>query len=146
MKNRNIIKFLSFAMIVWYVLCVMGFDIHTCRHSGKTYMVSLVAATECADIHPDMQCNVHSADCHCDDVCKDGCCSDDIKVLSLTGTERNQDSTVTDVLQCSQACFLPHDEASAEAFFYGNFYYRYQDLLIPDSLPDILASYSIFRI
>ena len=89
-------RILSFAVMVMYVFTVIGFDVHMSSESGKAYFEPLYAGISCEDIHPDHPCH------HCGDHCcgvhdcdggEDGCledevcCSDNIGVLTLTGTD-----------------------------------------------------------
>lgn len=90
MSKERIIRTFAAFFAVWYLICVVGFDIHTCRHSGESSVVSLVTGISCADIHPG-HCGgccggTHQDACHNPD-CISGqeCCSNDIMFLDVTG-------------------------------------------------------------
>lgn len=57
-------------MCLVYLAGVVGFDIHTDHHEGRTYVVSLLSDTSCEKIHPDDICHCcehhHHHDAHSD--------------------------------------------------------------------------------
>lgn len=96
------LRFSTLLLVIWYCFSVIGFDIHTCKGSGKSFVSTFINGVTCEDIHPehkcdDVQCcagNHKSNDdccCHNEDDCGDfhivpeSCCSNDYLVLTLTG-------------------------------------------------------------
>ena len=91
---RNVpIRICALALCIWYLVSIIGFGVHTCMGSQRTFVTTFVTGMTCEDIHPEHHCccagGCHSA-CSND---KDGysygtssCCSDDFVVLSVTGT------------------------------------------------------------
>ncbi len=96
------IKFTALVLLLWYCLSIIGFDIHTCRENGRSFVATFVDGMTCEEIHPEHSCE-HISCCSMahDDCCKHdcegisapSCCSDQYQVLALTGTnisESNQ--------------------------------------------------------
>ena len=104
MKNV-IIRILSLLVILCYSLSIIGFDVHTCKGSGRSFVVAFFEGMSCEDIHPEHECD-HVSCCadHHDDhsscacgheeshgagevsVYESSCCSNDYHALQLTGT------------------------------------------------------------
>lgn len=90
-----ITKVTAVLLIVWYLMSIIGFGVHTCSGSGRSFVVSFVEGLSCEDIHPEhhcckVSCCSHSQSC-CDEdgsLClkSESCCSSDYQVLALTGT------------------------------------------------------------
>lgn len=51
-------------LVVWYCMSIIGFDVHTCMSSGRTFIVTFAEGMACADVHPESHC------------CSSSCCSD----------------------------------------------------------------------
>lgn len=104
MKNV-VIKYLSGLMAVWYCLSIIGFDMHSCSATGEIFVSSIAAGVTCDDIHPEYMCHEHGGCCghrHIEPCCShhgegtaeevnvaedhQKCCTNDFKVLELTGT------------------------------------------------------------
>lgn len=72
-------------LCVWYLLSVVGLDVHSDNEHGRTYVVSGLTGGNCEAIHPEHHC--HDCD-HADGECLEGeeCCSDSFEaVLSVGG-------------------------------------------------------------
>lgn len=96
---RNVVTYCVAAfMVVWYSLSVIGFDVHTCNGSGKTFIATVIGGTGCDDIHPEHDAPSCSC-CHHEDEAEDDelrtkpCCSDDWQVIVLTGTRNGNDKS-----------------------------------------------------
>ena len=92
-------------LVIWYSLRVIGFDVHTCRDSGESYVVTVLGGTACEDIHPehdikDCPCCHHGHD-SCQEVETDDrtegaevgthpCCTDDWQMIVLTGCKAQE--------------------------------------------------------
>ncbi len=110
MKNLSI-KMFTALLLVWYSMSIIGFDVHTCNGSGRSFVVTFMEGFTCADIHPEHKCDKascctghHEGCCgrqvadHPDCSYGDGvsikaksCCSNDYQVLDLTGTPAAND-------------------------------------------------------
>lgn len=98
------VKIISMLMVLWYCVSIIGFDVHTCNASGRSFVSTLLSGYTCEDIHPEHSCISHGHDCchdhgccsH-DEDCRGGddslesssCCQDNISILSITGLNHN---------------------------------------------------------
>ncbi len=91
--KQVIIKMLAVMLTVWYSMSIIGFDVHTCSGSGRSFVVTFMEGLTCEDIHPEHSCaaapccgNSHEEHC-CDDVSigAKSCCSNDYRALEITG-------------------------------------------------------------
>ena len=114
-----IIKVFAVMLLGWYLAGVIGFGIHTCSGSGKTFIVSFIESTECADIHPEHRCEHHSC-CHHnhEDSKEDDCCSNEYQALDLTGTVLQEDSQSVDFypVGCFHGPAVMHIASADHAF------------------------------
>lgn len=69
MKDR-ILRISSMLLVLWYCFSVIGFDVHTCRASGRSFVATVLNGLSCEDIHPDHVCRTG----HCADV-SHSCCN-----------------------------------------------------------------------
>lgn len=95
---RNAVrKYCSALLALWYCISVIGFDVHTCKGDGHSFLATVISGMDCSDIHPGHECAAeHSHCCHDHDCCSSGsdadeslssdCCTDNYQVLLLTGT------------------------------------------------------------
>lgn len=109
MKRKPFISVISAVVLAMYCIAIVGFDVHTCSHLGRSFVVSLLNGTSCDNIHPESSAHLHAADyCHCHD-CEvaaaeaassqdnhfnsgtytDSCCSDACHFLDITGVDGN---------------------------------------------------------
>lgn len=110
MKRKPVISVIAVFVLVIYSVAIVGFDVHTCSHLGRSFVVSLLKGTSCDDIHPESSEHLYgAAACHCHD-CEvaaaeeasstvsehcfsssytDSCCSDACHFLDLTGVDGN---------------------------------------------------------
>ena len=70
--KRLITKVFAALLVIWYLVGVIGFGVHTCSGSGRSFVVSFVEGTSCADIHSEDMCGQSSCCSH--DHCTDTCC------------------------------------------------------------------------
>lgn len=144
MLRNGIIKVVSLVLAIWYLLCVLGFNVHFCNVSGESVVESLVSGPVQGDVHRgcphDMQPGHHDRE-----LSGKACCTDNIKVLSLTGREEDDNDG------CGPVCghFLAyvtidgiyHQDASAVLLR------RAQDCsIIPDIPDNIFSLFSVWRI
>ncbi len=119
-----IIKILAILLTVWYSMSIIGFDVHTCSGSGRSFVVTFVEGLTCEDIHPEHSCDRTSCCTHSHDNCCSGhaencpepvsgsgmtiaaksCCSNDYQVLTLTGTVVSNNHEHFDECAC---CLCP---------------------------------------
>lgn len=87
---------------VWYLACIVGFDIHMCSSTGENYVSTFINGITCEDIHPEDLAESHaccSGCCGCshhadgdsshDSFSGKPCCSDDYQMLLLTGAGKD---------------------------------------------------------
>ena len=95
-EMRNMfMKISAMLLVVWYSVSIIGFAVHTCSGSGRTFVATVLTGLSCDDIHPEHHCS-HSHCCSESDACcgnedaqtvkKPACCTNDFHVLLLTGT------------------------------------------------------------
>lgn len=101
MKNL-LTKCAAVVLVLWYSLSVIGFDVHTCSGSGKTFIATIISGTGCDDIHPEHNapsckcCQKATAQLEDYDDCDlrtKPCCTDDWQAIALTGVRVNKDET-----------------------------------------------------
>ncbi|MDE6147208.1 MAG: hypothetical protein K2G18_04000 [Bacteroidales bacterium] len=127
---KNIVKkYCSVLLVLWYCVSVIGFDVHTCNGSGRSFLANFISGMSCSEIHPGHVCGIlhyepcghsgccshgsgSSGCCHGEssatDDCADGilacvspdCCSDHYQVLSLTGVHQEDSHRHYDECHC----------------------------------------------
>ena len=165
MKDR-ILRFSALLLVLWYCFSVIGFSIHTCRASDRSFVATFISGLTCADIHPEHKCDKE----HCSDRtvrhCCDGvhhdhgccsmenegtsfeqetCCSNDYLVLSITGNLLDGEeycAEIADVISFPSVSLVP------SVSHQNLFLYKYNH--IPDSGPgvhwDVQSLFNIWRI
>jgi len=94
MKTKSLIaQFCGVVLLVIYVMSLGGINVHTCSHTGDSYVTFLFEGVSCQAIHPSHShehgtccscCDHHEAEEHsCDG--EDDCCSNESHLLLLTG-------------------------------------------------------------
>ncbi len=163
MKNV-IIKILAVLLTVWYSMSIIGFDVHTCSGSGRSFVVTFVKGLTCEDVHPDHECNKasccadkHHEYCSCDSpvhshgsvsVNPESCCSSDYQVLALTGTVSHNDHSHYDECACGNCPCIGFSVCDTPSLFHENEFIAY----IPrpgsgvDSACERQASLRVWRI
>ncbi len=125
MKNV-IIKTLAVLLTVWYSMSVIGFDVHTCSGSGRSFVTTFIGGLACEDIHPEHSCG-HASCCHDsrEDCCSHtgssvkakSCCSNDYRALDLTGTLSSNDHDHSDECSCGICPCVGFPVCEAPALF-----------------------------
>lgn len=112
-----IIKVLAVVMTVWYSMSIIGFDVHTCSGSGRSFVSTFIEGLTCEDIHPEHSCS-HVSCCHAEHetqsccgnhhqedkglvIAAKSCCSNDYQVLQLTGIVPSDDQRGNDFISFS---------------------------------------------
>ncbi len=127
-------------LTVWYSMSVIGFDVHTCSGSGRSFVVTFVKGLTCEDIHPEHHCDKAScctekhgsccsghaedhSDCpFCDgeSIIAKSCCSSDYQVLALTGTVSHNDHGHYDECCCGFCPCTGFPVCETPALFHEN--------------------------
>ena len=95
-----ILRFSALLLVLWYCFSVIGFGVHTCNTSGKSFVATVVSGFSCGDIHPEHNCSDHECHSDCNEchtcachscevrtsVQSESCCTDEYHVLILTGS------------------------------------------------------------
>lgn len=106
MKKGNFIQAVSCIFLCcWYLVSIVGLDIHTDHHDNRTYVVSLLSGISCENIHPEDECGCE--DCDHDD------CEDESDCLAITGSGNSlqQSVPVPAVMICE--AIIPESSVSA---------------------------------
>lgn len=124
-----ITKVFAALLVGWYLMGVIGFGVHTCSGSGKSFVVAFYEEMTCEEIHPEHghvhDCCAHHhhaqsetadhGDCHfCDgmSISAKSCCSNDYMVLDVAGAIFQDDSRSNDeqpLLHASGICEMTCD-------------------------------------
>lgn len=101
--KHGYMKFTALLLTLWYLISVIGFDVHVCKGSARSFITTFMST--CKDIHPGHDClpmlcshHVYDIAAHegagcCHSSCShsgeaytsDTCCTDSYQVLILTG-------------------------------------------------------------
>ena len=103
--KKLMMKISAMLLVVWYCMSIIGFDVHTCKGSGQTFVVTFAESNSCADIHPEHHCcKSHAVESHCcqsEDHCCDlehsaldvqKCCSNEYQMILLSGCRSSVES------------------------------------------------------
>ena len=83
------VKISALALVLWYMISIIGFGVHTCGASQRSFLTSFVTGMTCEDVHSseshdcdgDHCCSHHHEDeADCED------CEDEYMNLEVTGT------------------------------------------------------------
>ncbi|MGN0188315.1 MAG: hypothetical protein ACI395_02245 [Candidatus Cryptobacteroides sp.] len=119
--KEKLTQSVALLMLAWYCLCLVGFDVHTCRISGESVLSPLVVSSDCEDLHHHDSHHHHSGmACRCclpDEghsdceaiVTEDACCSDDILIPELAATESEREEVHSHHGHCTCHCGLCPD-------------------------------------
>ena len=108
--KKILIKVAAVMALVWYSLGIIGFDVHTCNASGRSFIATFVEGTSCEDIHPGHGCGHEHHDCTCRHHHSEEtvvsypqhCCTDDYQALAITGSTSDPSRESGDL---SSLCF-----------------------------------------
>lgn len=98
MKNL-VMKIAVVLLTVWYCMSIIGFDVHTCKNSGRTFVATFIEGIACSDIHPEHHCCKCACSHHQDSksgIDADECCTDDYQVITISGCRTEAGQTVVD--------------------------------------------------
>lgn len=107
MMRNVVLKISALVLAACYLMSIIGFGVHTCMGSERSFLTTFVSAAACEDIHPEHHCaDSHHCCGHEDDdvsFMPADCCSDDFIALTVTGTAPSNEN---DNAGCScGACF-----------------------------------------
>lgn len=162
-------KICAVLLAVWYCMSIIGFDVHTCNGTGRTFVATFAEGLTCEDIHPEHHCTPgqcrtsHDAGCCHEDCCSHSektcghegeseldspsCCSDSYQSILLTGFRADDDHRHYDECHCGNCpCVIQESLASLAdrglAASNMSFY-----LYIGDIVPcDPQVAFSVWRI
>ena len=142
---------------LWYLLSVIGFDVHTCTSSGETFIATVASGFSCEDIHPSKHMhNSCSLGCACrhqepeksesdSSFGMKSCCSDDFQMIFLTGTPVSGNDNLLTVLTGHFVILADSIEAQRLAgLSCVSVFHKPRSWI--GLLPDLQASYSVWRI
>ena len=156
-------KICAVLLAVWYCMSIVGFDVHTCKGSGRAFVTTFAEGMTCADIHPEQHCTHdrhHEASCchHESDCCahhgqepeasvdSQTCCTDSYQVIVLTGCRAEDDGH--DSVDCGCG-YCPYIHACASDW-QASLKYRPSSHYKPDSgdiVPcDRCVTFGVWRI
>ena len=107
--KKALTSFAAVLLVLWYLLSVIGFDVHTCASSGDTFIATVASGFSCDDIHPEHHshktckscCECHHHEQEPDESSASfgvkSCCTDDFQVIALTGTRAYESYDCLDV-------------------------------------------------
>ena len=142
---------------LWYLLSVIGFDVHTCTSSGRTFIATVASGFSCEDIHPSQ--HVHDS-CHSGCACRHqepeksesdsalgmkSCCSDDFQMILLTGTPVSENDNLIEVF-AGQFVILADSMEADRPFGLPETSVFHKPRSWIGLPPDMQASYCIWRI
>ena len=55
MKNVGT-QIMALMLVVWYCLSIIGFGVHTCSASNRSFITNFISGVACEDVHPSEQC------------------------------------------------------------------------------------------
>jgi len=94
MRNKGVIfKLSAVLLLVMYVMSLGGINVHTCSHTGESFVTFLAGGISCEDIHP-FHSHHHHDGCNCceDHDCDgdDDCCTNDSRMLLIADGDDHQ--------------------------------------------------------
>ena len=99
MRNMSL-KICTVLLVVWYFMSIIGFGVHTCMGSQRSFVTSFISGMTCEDVHPEHSCCHSHEECcshHDEDEHEEeddsSCCSNEYQVLDLTGALSQDDNT-----------------------------------------------------
>ena len=160
MYKEMLVRMAAAAVCLWYLLCITGFDVHTCLNADRSFVVSAIEERfGCSDIHPQQSCypDMDADACHEEHCAKSAepvpgfnathCCTDDFQQFEVICARNDSFADGgTDVLvlhalaQAAMVMELLSYRSSLPSF-------ALEDVRLQTLCPeDLLSQYRIFRI
>lgn len=158
-------KIVAALLVIWYSMSIIGFDVHTCSGSGRSFVVTFVEGLTCEEIHPEHSCDKPSccADAHgcCQSqgcthshsgdvsrISTKSCCSNDYQVLALTGTSLDDKDNERNVCHCGHcpSPILPNVEMPDNILASGRIFFSKVSGPGVEMTPDGQSLFSVWRI
>ena len=157
-------------LVIWYCMSIIGFDVHTCMSSGRTFIATFADGVSCADIHPEHHCcgasccsgHHHETSCcsseHCDEVLLEhnnaetldtkSCCSNEYQAILLSGCRTDSDSdNKYSFSEVSYPCIM---NVPVISFAMAKYHADHVQFLEPDSgvhqPGDLCVTFGVWRI
>ncbi len=61
--KEKLLRLSAMLLVLWYCFSVIGFNVHTCRASGRSFIATFVSGLSCSDIHPEHSCGHDHSSC-----------------------------------------------------------------------------------
>ena len=143
MKNIGT-RIFAAILVIWYSLSIIGFGVHTCSESNRSFLTSFITGVSCEDVHPTEACgkaccekesHKHVCKCCCDHseevapktasaplssdapmFAQKKCCSDDYQQIEITGSGQNAGDESVMMPSCIGYC-VPVPSCSINPLF-----------------------------
>ena len=144
-------KIRALALVLWYVISIIGFGVHTCGESQRSFLTSFVTGMTCEEAHSSEPHDCHDGHCcshaHEDEAgCED--CEDEYMNLEVTGTPQSQEDDIQ--VECQTVSVLYDMPALADICAPSSNLHILRILSLPDSgliaSGDIQSVLGIWRI
>lgn len=84
MGKSRLLRLSAFLMLLWYLACTAGFNLHTCLHSGETSVVAFAGVQTCTPAHVSCGCCSHCSTQEAgsaEESIGTECCEDDFRTV-----------------------------------------------------------------
>ena len=125
MKRNVLIRVSAIFVLIWYSLGIIGFNVHTCSASERSFIVSFLEDMSCESIHPSDHCGAEQTCCCCcshhtsehhsdsdESIDEPECCTDEYQVITSM-TDRVDDSKRFQFSDLKSHCLILSDPADA---------------------------------
>lgn len=143
MMRNVVMKISAVFLAACYLMSIIGFGVHTCLGTERSFLTTFISGDACEDIHPEHHCGdshhcCGEGECHdCDHEQGPGalsfdsqpCCSDEFLVLTITGTIPSSENDYSE-------CHCNLCNSIADLPYGGNFKHLRSEINRIMSLPD----------
>jgi hypothetical protein len=124
-KKNVLIRVSAIFVLIWYSLGIIGFNVHTCSASDRSFIVTFLEDMSCSSIHPSDHCETDMTCCCCcshhaqelpcdsdESLDEPECCTDEYQVITSM-TDREDDSRRYHAADLVSLCMvsLLHDDS-----------------------------------
>lgn len=144
--KKALMKISALLLVVWYCLSIIGFDVHTCGETSRSFVHMSFISHSCEDIHDDDHCDSHHEE-QAEHHHTDDCCEDEYQVISLTGLRSDDDHNDFGSCDFTYGPSFMASTNGSSVLYAEVLDSKYPD--IPDSgliVPDVQAFLSTWRI